>query len=140
MPSGAAKKDTFGNKEKEQLSFFKMRKQEFWQGMRMGRFTGVDDMIQACEELVNLAEDMDLFVEIKEWRITFKKLSCIKEEFGTDGNAWLYVQNAFGDKGSLKAADIMEMNRDIAKISRIRGINTYQQKWGTGRGGYPIPL
>ena len=30
----------------------------------------------------------------------------------------------------------MEMNRDIAKISRIRGSNTYQQKWGTGRGGY----
>ena len=30
----------------------------------------------------------------------------------------------------------MEMNRDIAKISRIRGSNTYQQKWGTGRGDY----
>ena len=88
-------------------------------------------MIHACEELVNLAEDMDLLVEMKEWRVTFKKLRYIKEEFWTDGNAWLYVRTAFGDKGSLKAADIVEMNRDIAKILRIRGSNTNQQKWGT---------
>ena len=57
MLSGTAKEDTLGNKEKDQLSFFKMRKQEFRHSIRLGRFARVDDMIRACEELVNLAED-----------------------------------------------------------------------------------
>ena len=56
---------------------------------------------------------------MKEWRSTEKKPSYIREEFGYDGNAWKYVRNAFGDKGSLKSTEKLEINRDIAKIARI---------------------
>ena len=61
-----------------------------------------------------------MLAEMKEWRGMEKRLTYIKEEFGYDINAWNYVRNAFGDKGSLGSAEKLEINRDIAKIARIR--------------------
>jgi hypothetical protein len=76
--------------------------------------------MSATKELVNLSADMDMLAEMKEWRGMEKRLAFIKEEFGYDTNAWNYVRNAFGDKGSLGSAKKLEINRDIAKIARIR--------------------
>ena len=88
-------------------------------GTESGKFLNVDDLMSATKELVNLSEDMDMLAEMKEWREMEKRLTYIKEEFGYDINAWNCVRNAFGDKGSLGSSKKLEINRYIAKITRI---------------------
>ena len=80
---------------------------------------------------------MDLLAEMREWRSTEKKLGYIKEEFGYDVNAWNYVRNAFGDKGSLKSTEKLEINRDIAKIARIH-THSSQMQVVNGRGHHGV--
>ena len=110
---------TLGNAKEDKIWYFKNRVQEFWHGIRLGKFRNIDDLLFSTQELINLAEDMDMIAEMKEWRGTEKKLAYIKEEFGYDNNAWNYVRNVFGDKGSLGSSEKLEINRDIAKIARI---------------------
>ena len=62
--------------------YFKNRVQEFWHGIRLGKFCNIDDLLLSIQELINLAEDMDMMAEMKEWRGTEKKLAHIKEEIG----------------------------------------------------------
>ena len=85
----------------------------------MGKFFNIDDLLLSIQELINLAEDMNMMAEMKEWRGTEKKLAHIKEEIGYDKNAWNYVRNVFGDKGPRGSSEKLEINRDIAKIARI---------------------
>ena len=131
--AGEKFKTTMGNAEADKLIYFKNRVQDFWHGIQLGKFRNIDDLITSSRELLNLSEDMDLLAEMREWRSTEKKLGYIKEEFGYDVNAWNYVRNAFGDKGSLKSTEKLEINRDIAKIARIH-THSSQMQVVNGRG------
>ena len=137
--AGEKFKTTMGNAEADKLIYFKNRVQDFWHGIQLGKFRNIDDLIASSQELLNLSEDMDLLAEMREWRSTEKKLGYIKGEFGYDVNAWNYARNAFGDKGSLKSTEKLEINRDIAQNCSYSHsfVSNASCKWKKGAMEFP---
>ena len=54
---------TLGNAKEDKVWYFKNRVQEFWHGIRLGKFCNIDDLLLSIQELINLAEDMDMMKE-----------------------------------------------------------------------------
>ena len=110
---------TIGNAEADKLIYFKNKVQDFCHRIQLERIQ--EHQRSYCLELgaLKLIRGYELIGRNEVMEKHGKMLGCIKEEFGYDVNAWNYVRSVFGDKGSLKSAEKLQINRNIAKIAHI---------------------